>query len=92
MKDHYMILGVLRGASQDEIQKAYRKKAREFHPDKNPADSAIDQFHSIQEAYQILSDVKKRMEYDRSWSYSLLSNPLETATQMWSDYIKGVIQ
>lgn len=91
MKDYYMILGVSRSASQEEIQKAYRKKAREFHPDKNPEDNAIGRFHGIQEAYGILFDVKKRSEYDQSWSSSLLNNPAETATEMWSAYIQEVL-
>lgn len=91
MKDYYMVLGVPRSASQEEIKKAYRKKAREFHPDGNSADNATEQFHRIREAYGILSDAEKRREYDHTWSSSLLSNPIETATQMWSTYIQGVL-
>ena len=63
--DHYKTLGVDRKASQEEIKKAYRKLAREYHPDTNPNNpSAEERFKEIQEAYGILSDPKKRREYD----------------------------
>lgn len=64
-RDYYEILGVQRGASRDDIQKAFRKLAREYHPDVNKAPDAHDRFQEINEAYQILSDDKKRAAYDR---------------------------
>lgn len=65
-KDYYQILGVERGASQDEIKKAYRKLALQYHPDHNPNDkTAEDKFKDINEAYQVLSDADKRAHYDR---------------------------
>lgn len=62
-KDYYNILGVDKGASQDDIKKAFRKKAHEFHPDKPHGDEA--KFKEINEAYQVLSDANKRAQYDR---------------------------
>lgn len=63
-KDYYKILGVARTASADEIKKAYRKLAREFHPDKNKAKGAEDRFKEINEANEVLSDAEKRKAYD----------------------------
>lgn len=62
MRDYYDILGVARGASEDDIKKAFRKLAHKHHPDKGGAEA---KFKEINEAYQVLSDEKKRAEYDR---------------------------
>ena len=65
-KDYYKILGVERKASADDIRKAYRKLAMQFHPDKNPGNKkSEDKFKEINEAYQVLSDEKKRARYDQ---------------------------
>jgi molecular chaperone DnaJ len=65
-KTLYDTLGVAKGASQDEIKKAYRKLARQYHPDKNPGDKeAEDRFKDVQGAYDVLSDEEKRKQYDR---------------------------
>ena len=61
-KDYYEILGVSKSASDDEIKKAFRKKAMEFHPDKNGGDDT--KFKEINEAYTVLSDKQKRQNYD----------------------------
>jgi molecular chaperone DnaJ len=65
-RDYYEILGIQKSASADEIKKAYRKVAMQFHPDRNPGDkSAEDKFKEAAEAYEILSDQDKRAQYDR---------------------------
>lgn len=65
-KDYYKILGVERKATEDDIRKAYRKLAMQYHPDRNPGDKQSEErFKEINEAYQVLSDPKKRAYYDR---------------------------
>ncbi|MBP6430345.1 MAG: molecular chaperone DnaJ [Ferruginibacter sp.] len=65
-KDFYEILGVSKSANADEIKKAYRKVAMQYHPDKNPGDKAAEEkFKEAAEAYEILSDADKRAQYDR---------------------------
>jgi DnaJ-class molecular chaperone len=63
--DYYKVLGVARTASPDEIQKAYRKLARKYHPDVNPEKGAKQKFQEIQTAYDTLNDPKKREMYDQ---------------------------
>lgn len=65
MTDHYEVLGIAREASQDEIKRAYRKLARELHPDVNPSEDAAERFKSVTHAYDVLSDPQSRAEYDR---------------------------
>jgi curved DNA-binding protein len=64
-KDYYQILGVPRAATQDDVKKAYRKLARQYHPDKNPGDKQAEaKFKEINEANEVLSDPQKRQKYD----------------------------
>ena len=64
-RDYYEVLGIQRGASKDEIKKAFRSLAREYHPDINREEGAETRFKEINEAYEVLSDDEKRARYDR---------------------------
>src|SRR5215472_2837473 len=65
-RDYYEVLGVKRDASEEEIKKAHRKLARQYHPDRNPGDKQAEtRFKEIQDAYDVLSDKAKRSQYDQ---------------------------
>lgn len=66
-RDYYEVLGLQKGASEDEIKKAYRKKAREYHPDMHPdnPDAYVEKMQEVNEAYEVLSDSSKKARYDQ---------------------------
>lgn len=82
-KDYYAILGVEKSASQDEIKKAFRKQAHQYHPDKAGGDEA--KFKEVNEAYQVLSDENKRAQYDQFGS----SFDQAGAGFNWQDFARG---
>ncbi len=65
-RNYYEVLGVSKSASEDEIKKAYRQLARQYHPDRNPDDpQSVQRFREVQDAYEVLGDSEKRSAYDR---------------------------
>jgi DnaJ-class molecular chaperone len=92
MKDHYAALGIDSDASMGVIKTAYRKKASDFHPDKNTSPDAPMRFREVQEAYDLLSDDRLRREYDENRQRSLLEDPLATSEQIWTTYMHKVTQ
>jgi curved DNA-binding protein CbpA len=80
-KDPYKALGLSREASQDDIRKAHRKLVREYHPDANPEDPRAEgRFKEVQQAYEVLSDEKKRREYDEESRPATLQGELQQAS------------
>jgi len=73
-KDYYKTLGISRNANEDEIKKAYRKMALKFHPDKNKTPGSEERFKDVAEAYEVLSDKKKKEVYDRYGEEGLKGN------------------
>lgn len=91
MSDHYAALGLGSDASLADIKKAFRQKAALFHPDRNAAADASARFREVQEAYDVLADPTKRQAYDDNRRRNLLDDPLETAKDIWHNYIKNVL-
>ena len=87
MKDYYGLLGVSPDVTTELIKTAYRKKAAQFHPDRNPAPDAATKFREVQEAYEVLADVDRRKVYDETRRSSLIDDPLAVAREIWSNHL-----
>ena len=84
MSNYYNTLDVDKTASKDEIKKAYRKKAMQYHPDKNKWDATAEsKFKEVNEAYQVLNDTAKRKQYDTFWSADPRGNPFWWGGMGW---------
>jgi molecular chaperone DnaJ len=64
-RDYYEILGISKQATQDEVKRSFRRLAMQYHPDRNKAPDAEQKFKEINEAYEVLSDTKRRQTYDQ---------------------------
>lgn len=88
MNDYYQILGVPKTASREEIQRAFRRLAREHHPDMS-GQATSDEFRRIREAYEVLSDPQRRADYDarrdQGIRIQVQRRPTRTATARWND-------
>ena len=91
MQNHYAILGVSPGATTEVIKTSYRRKANQYHPDKNPSLDAASRFREIQEAYEVLSDETRRKAYDDNRRRSLIDDPQTVAQDIWKTYLSDVI-
>lgn len=91
MKDHYAALGLDSAATLTEVKKAFRQQAARHHPDRNNAADATARFRAVQEAYEVLSDAVKRQAYDDNRRRNLLDDPLETAQEIWQNYIAQLL-
>lgn len=92
MQDHYSALGVSPNASLELIKSAYRRKAAQYHPDRNAAPDAPARFREAQAAYEVLSDPAGRKAYDDFRQRSLIDDPLPAAREIWETYIQGVLK
>ncbi|SFC00219.1 DnaJ domain-containing protein [Polaromonas sp. OV174] len=91
MTDHYSTLGLSSAATLADVKKAFRQQASLWHPDKNPAAQAAERFRAVQEAYDVLSDADKRQAYDDNRRRNLLDSPIDTAREIWKNYLKPLV-
>lgn len=87
-RDHYEVLGITREASQKEIKSAYRKLAKQYHPDRNKEADASDKFKEVTEAYEVLSDEEKKSNYDR---FGHEPPPSDSSDEFsaWTSFFRG---
>jgi len=92
MTDFYSALGVPSSASTADIKTAFRRLAAHYHPDRNASPDAPARFRSVQEAYEVLSDDDKRQAYDDNRRRNLLDDPLQTARDIWGNYLSRITE
>lgn len=92
MKDHYTALGLASSATLADVKKAFRQKAAQYHPDRNPDAEAPVRFRAVQEAYEVLSDDAKRQAYDDNRRRNLLDDPAATARDIWQAYFEPLVR
>jgi DnaJ-class molecular chaperone len=91
--NYYETLGVSPTATPQEIKDCYRRIAMKTHPDRNNGDERLSlRFKQATEAYEILSDAKKREEYDRSQLSNLIEDPLQAAKAVWNKFIDEALE
>jgi DnaJ-class molecular chaperone len=91
MTDHYSALGVPSSANTADIKTAFRRLAANYHPDRNASPEAPARFRAVQTAYEVLSDDDKRQAYDDNRRRNLLDDPLQTAREIWGNYLSRII-
>ncbi|MEQ1915559.1 MAG: DnaJ domain-containing protein, partial [Gallionella sp.] len=84
----YNILGVAPNASNDDIKKRYRSLAMRFHPDRNSEEGAEARFNAIQQAYEVLTDTKRRAEYDQQMNDRIVLDAEGEAMELWRSVFK----
>ncbi len=89
MENLYDILGIAPNASTDEIKKRYRAMAMRYHPDRNTESGAEARFNAIQKAYEVLSDPKRRDEYNQKLNERIVLDPEAEAYQQWQSLFKA---
>jgi len=92
MTDFYSALGVPSSASTADIKTAFRRLAAHYHPDRNASPDAPARFRSVQEAYEVLSNDDKRQAYDDNRRRNLLDDPLQTARDIWGNYLSRITE
>lgn len=92
MTDFYSALGVTSSASTADIKTAFRRLAAHYHPDRNASPDAPARFRSVQEAYEVLSNDDKRQAYDDNRRRNLLDDPLQTAREIWGNYLSRITE
>lgn len=88
MENLYNILGIAPNASTDDIKKRYRSLAMRFHPDRNSDANAEVRFNAIQQAYEVLSDVKRRADYDQQFNDRIVLDADAEAYELWRSVFK----